>query len=1104
MIKTHSPDNHLTGTVLNQGEGTNPFDEFNNTTTPYPSKTLPELFMEQSKKTPDNIALLCGDTALSYAQLNQKTNQLAHYLRHFIDKTNPYIAIYMDRTPDLILCILSILKAGGAYVPLDIHIPKERMHYIFENSQTSLVLTDSACQTDLPKTSVPVLCVDKIIKEINQYDDHYCDFSQLDELAYIIFTSGSTGQPKGVTTEHQAICNTLLHFKQAMQVKPQDILLSLTTITFDPSILDIFLPLISGAKLILAPYFFNREPSLIEHCINEEKVTMMQATPATWKALINNGWLGKPDLRVLSMGEPLALDLAQQLVIRSQCIWNLYGPTELAIYSSAEQITAESDLQFISIGKPIANVQLYILDELMQQVPIGTPGELYIGGKGIGRGYLNPELTKERYVPAPVDCQSNRLLYKTGDLCTWLPDGRVKIFGRMDFQVKIRGFRIELGEIEIVLKRQPQVRDVVVMASEDDPENKKLIAYYLSNQPDKSIADRVLHDYLKNYLPEYMVPAAFVHLNQFPLNANGKIDRSALPKLDFRRDRPCQSPQNFLEQRLKTLWEEVLTTDGISVNDSIFSIGGNSLLMMSILTKVSHTFKLNIAFHEFYQNPTIAQLAQLIEQKIGRPEQVNDFIITKSPISLLSEAQLNLWIINKFYPDSTALNIIETIRIAGVLNNKALDFALDCIIQKHPLLSCQISLILPIQIKQAGRKPYYERTSLQHLSPKEQEQALQSSQIELKAYKTLDRGNALLQLRLFDLSDKQSEIHLCVSHLVADKIAVNLLISELSHFYNQFGPNSPEILSGTTYMDHMALREYNLRKTLKKDSHFWTQFLTNISPFTLAAQDLIHPRLCKQLNCISSIGLSDHKLNDLQIKSNRYQVSLIDTLNAMIATALINYSDSEGSNFILTLVKSGRETETENNIIGNFARGNLIKISTEGQPSIMELAQRIHQSVIDSEQYQTTYGCAKYPLPAKKSFTYTICRVLFRAYIKVMKILLALFYKKKMNPDFYYRYSDMIATIASTKQPKTVRQPVQVNVNVLNNFLLADEKKTLFRFPILNVEEYFGQGISAPNTLSFLLFREPASNKPYLSLQGNISQESREQILQRMEELLTQ
>jgi amino acid adenylation domain-containing protein len=1078
---------------------TSSFDEFNNTTSDYPSKTLPELFTQQVAKTPDNVALLCGEVALTYAQLNQKTNQLANYLKAHIEKANPYVAIYMDRTPELIIGILSILKAGGAYVPLDIHIPKERMHYIFENSQTTLVLTDSSSQHSLPGTSVPILCIDKIINEINPNDDQPCDDSQLDELAYIIFTSGSTGQPKGVMTEHQAICNTLLHFKHAMRVQPEDCLLSVTTVTFDPSILDIFLPLISGAKLILAPYSFNREPALIERCLEEDNVTMMQATPATWKALINHGWMGNSNLLLMSMGEPLAPDLAQQLLARSKGIWNLYGPTELAIFSTAELITAQTDLQFVSIGKPIANVRLYILDEFLHQVPIGTPGELYIGGKGVGRGYLNPELTKERYVPDPFSRAPNTLLYKTGDLCTWLPDGRVKIFGRLDFQVKIRGFRIELGEIEMVLKRLAQVKDVVVLASGEDSDNKKLIAYYLTNQDDKPLDDLFLKEHLENYLPDYMMPSAFVHLKEFPLNANGKIDRGALPNISFRRERPYQAPRNQLEQELKALCEEVLLTHDLSVDDSIFSVGGNSLFMMSILTKVAQSFEVNVAFYEFYQNPTIAQLAALIDQKQRHPERIESPNLDTSSISILSESQLNLWMLNKVYPNSTSLNIVETIRIDGELKSEAFDLALDGITQKYPILSGQFSSALPIQKSHGGNKPYFERISLQHLSLQEQDQTLQGSLAELKAYRTMKKGNALLKIRLFDLSDKQSEIQICVSHMVADQMAFDLLISELSYFYTHETFGFPRVVPSTSYRDCMAVRDQRLQKTLTRDLKFWKHFLNNVSPFTLPTKDLIPPGQCKSLDCQSVIELDEKKLQDLQMKSNRCQVSLVDVLNAIIATALVNYANCQGSHFVMTLVKSGRENDAENHIMGNFAKGNLIKIDVANQPSIMTLAQRIHQSVIDSEQYQDTYGCVKYPLPAAKSVVTALLGSLLRGCTKVMMAIIALFYKKKMNHEFFYRYCDSIASMASKKPHKnSQQQPVQVTVNVFNNFLQANNQDSLFGFPMIKAEEFQGLGITAPNNLSFVFFREPMSNKRYLRLHGNMTQASREQLLQSM------
>ena len=594
--------------------------EWNDTKTDYPQdKCIHQLFEEQVEKTPSDIAVIFEHQQLTYQELNSRANRLAHYLQQQGVKLDTVVGICMECSLEMVIALIAILKAGGAYMPLDPTYPKERLAFTLADSEVSVLLANTHLVNDLPAHSAQLVCIDTDGKAFGEYSsENLVSNPNPENLAYVIYTSGSTGQPKGVQIPHGAVVNFLTSMRQIPGLGKEDILLSVTTLSFDIAALELYLPLIVGARLVLV----NREAiadgtQLLKELVSND-VTVMQATPATWRILVGAGWR-KNSMKILCGGEALDSSLAHQLLERGQEVWNLYGPTETTIWSAALDVKYQEEQQAVSsIGCPIANTQFYILDSHQQLVPIGVPGELHIGGFGLARGYWNrPELTAQKFIPSPF-AQGTRL-YKTGDLVRYLADGKIEFLGRIDHQVKIRGFRIELGEIEALLKQHLQVRETVLVAREDTPNDCRLVAYLVTHHNTKPSANE-LRGFLKQKLPEYMLPSSFVVLDALPLTPNGKIDRRALPAPDNQRPEltvTFKPPHSGIEQQIAKLWQEVLHVDKVGINDNFFDLGGNSLLMLQVNNKLRAILQRDISVVTMFQNPTIYSLAQYLSQKTG-------------------------------------------------------------------------------------------------------------------------------------------------------------------------------------------------------------------------------------------------------------------------------------------------------------------------------------------------------------------------------------------------------------------------------------------------------------------------------------------------------
>jgi amino acid adenylation domain-containing protein len=562
------------------------------------------LFEAKVELHPHKVACVCESDRLTYADLNNRANRIAWRLKSLGVTSNSKVGILMERSVDLIAVLLAVFKAGGAYVPISTSLPAQRVQDILTDAGVSVLLTNIETP-DIGGSHLDVVNVLDLLASIDRGCGPLSTKQSVQDLAYIIYTSGSTGRPKGVMVNQRALVNLLWSMRNQPGIAKDDVLLAVTSIGFDISALEIFLPLIVGATVVIASKATLSNPSLIGKAIIENDVTIMQATPANWKLLIDSGWEGLRKLKVLCGGDVLTQDLARQLLQRVGSLWNMYGPTETTIWSSVCRIQNADSI--ISIGSPIANTELYILDTYLEPTPIGVIGELLIGGKGVAKGYINqPELTSQKFIADHINGAGHKL-YRTGDLARYLPDLSIEILGRRDEQVKLHGHRIELGEVRAGLLKHHAVSDAIVIVEPENIHHKVLTAYFVSKG--ENLASSDLRNFLRTMFPAYMVPTLYVQLPQIPLTANGKIDRSRLKHLtSFHSNGLYQAPRNAIEETLVEIWQAVLHLEQVGINDNFFDLGGASIQSLQVaLSAELAGYKLSA--ESIFEFQTIAELA---------------------------------------------------------------------------------------------------------------------------------------------------------------------------------------------------------------------------------------------------------------------------------------------------------------------------------------------------------------------------------------------------------------------------------------------------------------------------------------------------------------
>ncbi|WP_243040998.1 non-ribosomal peptide synthetase [Dyella sedimenti] len=784
--------------------------------TPYPEQQLAhEYFEAQVDRAPSRLAI-DGAAPLGYAGLESRANRIAHVLRARGVGRGSLVGLSLARGADMVAALLGVLKSGAGYVPLDPGFPAERLAFMAEDAALAALIVDDEASAAFAFLPSQVLSLRRDAALIEAASDTRLPRDERsatpESEAYLIYTSGSTGKPKGVRVPHRAAANFITAMQREPGIGEDDRLVAVTTLSFDIAFLELMLPLSVGAAIVLASYDEVRDGAALRRLVERHDATMMQATPAGWRILLESGWPGRQGFKAIAGGEPLPLDLAETLLERCGELWNAYGPTETTVWSTLWRVS--DPRAGIFIGRPIANTTVVILDERGQPCPLGMPGEIHIGGDGVTLGYLNrPALSAERFLPDPWAARPQARLYRTGDRGRWLANGLLEHRGRLDFQVKIRGYRIELGEIESALADLPGIARAVVVAREERPGDVRLVAYVVPAEG-AAIEDAELGPQLRQRLPDYMVPQHVMALEAIPLLPNGKIDRKSLPAPPVQTvatQRERQAPQGDTEQRVAAAMEAVLALPGLDARDNFFALGGHSLLAAQLTARLNREFDLALSFRTLFDAPTIAGLAATIDQlkasgaAAAVPPIERRADQRRAPLSLM---QQRLWALEELQPGRVTYNAPSAHRLRGRLDEAAFEQAMRALMQRQPILRTAFR-------REDGEVMQVVEDIGITLFPAEDLSALPADEREAELMRRLqvltdtpfDLARApLFSARMFRLADDEHVFFFMPHHIIWDGWSFDILYAELSQLYKAFAEGSPSPLPPlpVSYGDYAA------------------------------------------------------------------------------------------------------------------------------------------------------------------------------------------------------------------------------------------------------------------------------------------------------------
>ncbi|WP_165226315.1 non-ribosomal peptide synthetase [Aquisphaera insulae] len=916
------------------------------------------LFELQARRTPDNPAVICGDRELTYAELNERADRLATLLRGDGVGPESLVGLLATRSVDMVVGLLGILKAGGAYVPLDPDFPADRLAHMVRDSAMRTVVTEQPLRDLVPLDGVRVRLLSEIDRAEPAAPPERGPTPAPDSRAYVIYTSGSTGIPKGVEITHRSLTNFLTAMRGTFRMTAEDHLLAVTTLSFDIAALEIFLPLIQGARVTLAGREVAADGLALAKEIDRGDYTFLQATPSTWRMLLDAGWEGSPRLAMLCGGEALSRELADRLLEKGESLWNLYGPTETTIWSSAAKV--ERGDSAITIGGPIRRTQLHALDARFEPLPPGVPGELFIGGEGLARGYLNrPGLTAERFLPDPFSATPGARMYRTGDNVRGKGDDSLECLGRLDHQVKIRGHRIELGEIESRLERHPMIRQAVLSAVAAAGGIQRLVAYIVPTEG-WGLDAAALRAHLLLSLPDYMVPSAFVSMDSLPLTPNGKVDRKALPqpgeRLEGRQagSSPLRSP---VEEAVAEIWREVLSVDRIGAEDNFFEAGGHSLLATQALARVRDLFEVELSVHDLLDDPTVAGLARRVEQRVREGNGPASPPIVPRPRdgdAPATFAQRRLWFLHQLDPSSPAYNMPVGVTLEGELDAEVLREALEAIVGRHEVLRTTFPEIggEPRQAIAATARVELPVVDLRPL-PEDLRAEELARLVDAEAAHPFDlvRG-PLLRAALVRTKDREHVLLITIHHIVADGWSMGVIVREACLLYAAFSEGRPSPLAAPViqYADYAAWQDDWLSAgAMDVQLRFWGERLAGVPRLDLPT-DHPRPALPSGRGGSLSVDLPAGLLGELKAIGRREHATLYMTLMAAFQVLLGRYANRD--DFAVGTPIAGRTRSELEPLIGLFVNTLAIRARLEGSPSFPEVLRRVRQEALGAYAHQ--------------------------------------------------------------------------------------------------------------------------------------------------------
>ncbi|MCG7317691.1 non-ribosomal peptide synthetase [Brevibacillus laterosporus] len=898
-------------TMLTQEEYHHVVVELNDTKTEYPDKTIHELFVEQVEKTPDHIAVVLENKHLTYRQLDAKSNQLARFLRNKGIGPDRLVGLMMDRSIEMIIGILGILKSGGAFVPIDPAYPAERISYMLENSDVQILLTQ---QHLMHKNPSPIEIVDIQDSSIMlESMDHVANQNTSNDLFYIIYTSGTTGKPKGVMLEHKNMVNLMQFTFAKTNIQYKEKVLQYTTCSFDVCYQEIFSTLLSGGELYLITDDTRRNVEKLFTFIEREKISILSLPGAFLKFIFNDASFSKifPTCvkHIITAGEQLVVthELKRYLQNNQVYLHNHYGPSETHVVTTFTIDPNNEIPEIPSIGKPISNTSIYILDKEQKLQPHGIAGELFISGANVGRGYIyNAEMTAEKFSTNPFI--ANERMYRTGDLARWLPDGTIEYLGRIDHQVKIRGHRIELGEIESHLLNHKDIKEAVVIDRIDENQTRHLVAYIVQS---KEVSDIDLRNYMGKTLPDYMVPSFFVSLEQIPLTPNGKIDRRSLPKPEgtIGTGVAYVAPATELEQKLATIWQGVLGVPKIGIHDHFFSLGGHSLKAMSLISLIQKEFGVDIPLRILFKTPTIQAIAKYLESGGGDVDETYASIPTVPTKEFypVSSAQKRMIILHQLAKEGTGYNIPTVMVIDGPLQYDRFELAVERLVDRHEILRTSFPTVNGESVQRVNQNV---NIKINYLDSKE-EQVDQVIEEFIQPF--ILESAPLIRIGLVKVSTERHYLLVDMHHVISDGVSANIFINELTKFYQ--AETLPELR--IQYKDFAVWeQEFFQSEAFKKQEEYWVSAFSGEVTLLNLPTDYPRPTIQSFEGDRYTFGMEKDLVDGLYRIAKETQTTLYMVLLAIYNVLLSKYSDQE--EVIIGTPIAGRSHADTENLLGMF------------------------------------------------------------------------------------------------------------------------------------------------------------------------------------------